>query len=265
MPYCSKCGALLDDDSRFCKKCGSPVGGQIAIQDSAPISPYSQQESIRKETLVEIDRMIEYFDQKQKLYDEYDSCIEDIEYYEDPKTRVTLESTGKVRRILGIIFTIIGFVSTDIAVFIHRVSKDGNVGGIICCATILITGILCLVFGIRASVVFRRAEREGKEELINETEEKLNKITEELIQYYQEYGYCPTGPSYTNPKILRKLRELIYMGRADTIKEAINTMLQDTHNSEMELQASRAAQSAASAARGANTAAFFTAANFFLK
>jgi hypothetical protein len=32
MPYCRKCGAQLDEDARFCRKCGTPVEG-------APVSP----------------------------------------------------------------------------------------------------------------------------------------------------------------------------------------------------------------------------------
>ena len=26
MPYCSSCGAQIDDNTRYCPKCGSPVG-----------------------------------------------------------------------------------------------------------------------------------------------------------------------------------------------------------------------------------------------
>jgi len=34
MPYCKKCGALLDDDSEFCPECGTKVGKTKSSQKS---------------------------------------------------------------------------------------------------------------------------------------------------------------------------------------------------------------------------------------
>jgi len=38
MQYCSKCGAELDKDAKFCPKCGTPVGPLVAEPERRPIS-----------------------------------------------------------------------------------------------------------------------------------------------------------------------------------------------------------------------------------
>ena len=54
-------------------------------------------------------------------------------------------------------------------------------------------------------------------------------------------------------------------GRADTIKEAVNILVEDAHRNNMEAYARSAAISADNAARGARTAAVFAAANLFIR
>ena len=34
--FCVKCGNTLDDDARFCSKCGNPVGGEVPARTPAP-------------------------------------------------------------------------------------------------------------------------------------------------------------------------------------------------------------------------------------
>lgn len=36
MPYCSKCGTKLDEDTKFCPKCGTPTGVTIKVTSSGP-------------------------------------------------------------------------------------------------------------------------------------------------------------------------------------------------------------------------------------
>lgn len=105
----------------------------------------------------------------------------------------------------------------------------------------------------------QQAEKEG---LLNYYQNRYKQLSEELDAHFKNYGYCPVAESYTNPKILREIREPINIGRADTIKESMNLLVQDAHNAEMESHAAATANSARNAARGANVAAFFTAASF---
>ena len=94
-------------------------------------------------------------------------------------------------------------------------------------------------------------------------ESKEEKFCEELYQYYLNYGYCLVSAEYTNPSNLLAILHTIESGRADTIKEAINILVEDAHRNNMEALATQTAVASAAAARGATAAAVFSAANFF--
>ncbi len=36
MPYCQRCGAVLDENARFCDKCGTPVAPPVALYVPPP-------------------------------------------------------------------------------------------------------------------------------------------------------------------------------------------------------------------------------------
>lgn len=271
MPYCSSCGAQFNSGESFCMKCGKPVDGKSVVSVISHEPSIAQQENNRKASLVEINRMITYFGQKQAQYDEYDDCSEKIAYYSDPRSRVQESGgTGKPFKIFGIIMTAVGGVNTlwsfvGVAALLSSSYSDSAgsaILGLLFFAAILAGGIALLVTGIKKSNNYSQNSKNERARLLSYYEDRYDKLAEELNTHYMNYGYCAVAASYTNPKILTLIREPIYLGRADTIKEAINVMIQDSHNSEMELQASLAAQSAASAARGAKAAAFFSAASF---
>ena len=296
--YCYKCGAQIDDSDSFCNYCGtnvvpqatelvnapaapvSPASPAVPVSPSVPlsvvspsvpvspvpsVSPLYYQEASRKDAIAELDRMITYFSQKEKQYEDCDHYSERIAYYSNPRSRIVTSGSGKPGIIIGSIMIGLSIPAGEIAALIGSLSSDSAYGGIGLGIAILAIGIILLVAGIKTQSDNKKYDKRTRESKIRKNTNYLSAFTEELAEYYEKYGYCATGPSYINPRILRKLRELVYMGRADSIKEAINIMHQDAHNSEMELQASLAARSAASAARGAKATAFFTAANFFLR
>ena len=245
MPYCSKCGTLVDEDASFCSKCGAAINVQT---DPAVIAPpmmpiniqtpsISQQENSRKESLDELDQMIKYFSKKQSLYDEYDHCCERIAYYSDPKTRIPIVgSTGKGRIIAGsIIMGIFAFFTLIALLFVDR---DGNgLGWVLLWGAIMGVGIFLLASGVKTKNENSWYSVNEKETRLANNKKKFEEVTKEIAEYHtkyqKEYGHCPIGPSYTNPKILIQLRELINSGRADSIKEAVNLMHQDAHISAM--------------------------------
>ena len=70
---------------------------------------------------------------------------------------------------------------------------------------------------------------------------------------------------FSNPRIIKLIYNVIRQGRADTPKEAINVMLQDTHRTEMKLIAAQTAAAASFASINSGVAAAFCAASFFLR
>ena len=259
MSYCYSCGSVLGVNDKFCNNCGAAAASQLVPQEYNPVP--AQQDYGRKGALVEINRLIEYFGVKQAQYDEYDVCSENLSYLENPRAHVN------VRGIIGgKPFIIIGAVLLGIGVNFGAIASSLNSGEMLgTCVLLSLFGAGSLAAGIVLTVTYNKKLRDTRNNLILQNQTRFNQLVDELSEYYKAYGYCPMSPEYTNPKILNKIRDIIWSGRADSIKEAINILHQDAHNSEMELQASLTARSAASAARGANTAAFFTAANFFLK
>jgi len=264
MPYCDICGSLIDVGSRFCSKCGNSVEGNSQIQNYDSVSAISQQGDIRKASIIEINKMISYFGQKQAQFDEYDECIEKIAYYSGPRPQIQVSvSPGTALKVPGIIMTILGslFLFFSLEFLFSRAASLG-VGLLVSGLILLPLGIFLLSIGNKKNHLFIQEYNEKKASFLKQYEDRRDALAEELNNHYMNYGYCPVAASYTNPQILTLIREPIDLGRADTIKEAINVMIQDSHNSEMELQAQMAAQAAASAARSSKATAFFTAGTF---
>jgi len=275
MPFCSKCGAKNMDDSMFCIGCGTSLHVQQIVSNNIQLN---LQQGTRQSSLAEIDRMISYFSQKQAQYDEYDNCIEQLAYYSKPNAVIKLSGEKKYSKkhliFIGISLMVFGIaILLPIVMTITELNiENGNnppILGWIFTLLILGGGIFLLIMGINGQIEYNRfyhenkaREKAEKERLIKYYENRCNQLVEELDNHFKSYGYCAVAESYTNPRILKEIREPIYIGRADTIKESMNLLVQDAHNTEMELQAAATARSAKSAARGANVAAFFTAASF---
>ena len=241
--FCGKCGTPVSEGNAFCARCGAPVGGAQEQKSSL-----SQSQNLRKESLEEIDRMISYFGEKQALYDEYDNCVGQILYYSDPSSDVKLDkpefvlcAKGKNSVYLGLITIICGLM-----VWIGSWPEpftDGELVNTIFSIigfSIVIAGFVWMCIGIHIRKNYNRSYRKyladtkrekqaERERLIKHYEERRHGMVYLLNEYYKNYGYCPIAAEYTNPKILKKIREPIYIGRADTIKEAMNLLFAENH------------------------------------
>ena len=69
--------------------------------------------------------------------------------------------------------------------------------------------------------------------IINESEDKMDRLIDAIVDWYNEYPQCPLGVEYCHPDILNTIYNLIRQGRAETIKEALNVFISDSHNAAM--------------------------------
>lgn len=252
MPFCPQCGSQVDDDSRFCKQCGAAVTDQEQADVSVPApapdtgntfqpeayppvtSSYNvQQKDAKTACLNELDRMINYFEKKQSVYDQYDLCVKNIEYYSNPGTQIKISAgTGTVILVAGIVLTVNGFVDLTGLGCLYKALSDrlASASGIrIIFLLVLLAGLILVITGKDKLTKNRNKRRDEKQRLIEENGKKLSELNIELNEYYKMYGNCLLDLAYTNPKILKELRKLISMGKADSIEKAVNIWNQTEH------------------------------------
>lgn len=247
MPFCSQCGTQLLDNMRFCPSCGSPkveIGAPKVTAPPKSDNMFQQTIDIRNQSLEEINRMIEYFGNKQVLYDEYEQIqyqIEKLNPQPDPNETWLQGYLRSYRKnFLPFIFIV------PLILFGATVASTGGAGIL---AGLLFIGIGVLLF------IYVVNKHNTKTEEIDQSYQSLSRITNELKEHYRSYGPCAVGYEFSNPKILEEIAHIIECGRADTIKEALNRLLEDHHRTYMEIQADMAVRAARQAAISADLAA----------
>ena len=194
----------------------------------------------REQTLNELQNMYAYFSQKKAAYDEFDRL--------DNLVAVNSRPISKAGKTWGIIFLVIGGLLGIIGV---------NTGG-----ASLFIAVALIVIGL-CMVLSHSSKVDNAKKTVDESVKRMEEIGQELAAHYNNYGYCPVGLEYTFPRTLEQIYEVVRQGRADTIKEAMNQIVYDEHNAEMErLQRSTAAAAWRTCAASTVTAGF-TAANYF--
>ena len=237
--FCQKCGNQINSNAEFCPKCGKPLSPQANA--SGRVSSVQQRQQIRQDELDEIDKMINYFSKKQNQYDEYDDvCIRLNPNY--IKMRIWLP-------ILGIVMGFFGILNLANRSFLY--------------GTFFTLEAIGLVFTFILNIRARH-----KNSIVST--KRYYDLSDELYQHYLNYGSCFVSPDYSNPSNLIAIKQTIQSGRADTITDALNILLDDQHKATMEAysaqtlaSAQQAAESAGIAANNTAVAAVFSAANFF--
>ena len=292
--FCHNCGTKLSENDQFCLQCGAkqnvsnkrlfvanastwsgsassvePITRQTnnmyAAEGNNPLAPdrtmmrsvngYRDEE--RAHALNELQRAYEWFSQKQNAYDEYDSISNRL-----PK----MNRVGKRPLLIwGCILTGGSFLLMLLILNLtssYRVSANGGL------IAVVIIGMLAGA-GMIAGFFIAEANRKKTISILHE---RLEHLGQELTDHYIAFGRCSFGAEYSNPMIINRIMNLVNSGRADSIKEGINIMLSDLRMDQMaEMSRITAenvqiiAKNSAAAARGARTAAAFSAASFFLK
>ena len=243
--YCKNCGKTIEDNSTFCPYCG-------ANQNAAPTAAechYDRRKDIRQSELAEINNMIAYFSPKEQQYAEFDRLSRmlgqaDREIAAKPKGAI-------IMGIITLTFTMFGIWAT-------AANSSGWQG--FCFTVALIAALPTLV--VTGVYIFNRIYWKKQKE---KNAPVLAALNDELVNYYDAYGYCPLGIEQTYPAILRDIRDAIVSGYADSTTDAVNYLAQRSHNETMESNAAATAKAAASAAKSAKKAARYSAASFFFK
>ena len=295
MSFCVNCGAQISEQHKFCPGCGA---SNAAANTSAVVStnqgavpqynqnsygnmpqnmnygnpyystPYNDGMAVRQSELETMDRLINYFSAKQHVYDEYD-------YASNMIYRLS-RFGGKAALIWSIIL-----LAASFAFFISSITAGTNdlynsYEQEEMAATFVILGVVSLVAGGGLMGLFLGLKGKRRRQLVHFTD-RYYQLSDELYRHYCGYANCPIGPEYTNPSNLAVVKRTIISGRAYTIRDALNILVEDAHRARMEDLATQTAQYAQQAAQSAqqiaaNTnsirrattvTAVFTVANYF--
>lgn len=226
--FCSKCGSQVADGTAFCPSCGNSLLAANPVDVGA--QQYNiQKNSVRQSEISELDRAIRHFDQKRDVFKEYDLVSELVDDY----------AAGAKKSLLvwGIIITVLG-------VFI--LAGGGGAGSL----AFILPGGAMIAGGILMQVNNKKKLAYFKSEYA--------RLSAELYDHYLACPNCPVGAEYANPDILDMIMGVLQSGRADTIKEAINLLLAEANQAQVNATLAAIQQSS-------SDAAFFAAANLFVK
>lgn len=202
--YCSYCQTVLAEDAVFCSHCGKRVDG-----DATPTgSNENPQVAMRQKEAATLNSLIQYFAIKQTVYDYYDEACAKVNRLARGASNA-LVIWGSI--VIGLCLLIILSVLTS-----EQSVQDMAIGLFFFAFLFLVPGIMMLAGGIVKKSNHRR--------LLYRWQQKYVELSRELHQHYMAYPNCPVIPECTNPRILVKLQTLIVSGRADTIKEGMNTL-----------------------------------------
>ena len=159
---------------------------------------------VRRQSIREMNQMMQYFGEKKAWYENLDALNAEIE-------ERTLRSFG-------------GWIGSAIVSLL--------IG--------LFSGALFFYIAAAGLVALTVLQIKKNKEALAAATTRRDKQERKLTAYYEEYGYCPVGMEYTHPAILQVLNHIITGGRASNPGDAINIYLEDQHKAKMEDEAKAA-------------------------
>lgn len=237
MPFCVNCGSEYTEGQKFCHSCGAPLNTAVSYPPqqvpSQPASPSLADNSVqsvfieRNSHIEEMTRMCNYFLPYSQKYNRF------LYLQRWLSTGVGLVPCLVIGIILIVIFS---------HLFLIRATNDRSwISGELAFYVIaVLTGIgLIIAFSSNA-----RRHNRIKVKYQKESDELLD----ELWSNYISYGPCLLGFEFTIPENLEEIRDLLLSGRANNIRDAVNTMLDDKHKRQLESLAAATAKYAQQAA-----------------
>ena len=231
--FCPSCGQQIADGSAFCSVCGKSTTNVAP----APVIDYqAQKQAVRQSEIKALGQALDHFNQKREEFTEYDCVCELVNHYAQGAKGALL--------VWGIIIATAGILMLMV--------PEAFLGALI---AFVVPGGAMIFGGIMMKVKNRKNYAYFQQEYA--------RLSEELYNHYVSYPNCPVGPEYANPEILEIILGVLQSGRADTIKEAINLLIDDAERSEMSEYLEMIEQNTAAINAQTRVAAVFAAANFF--
>jgi|GEM_PF-1347690 len=232
--FCPNCGQQIADGSAFCSVCGKSTTN---ITPTPVMDFQAQKQAVRQSEISALSQALNHFNQKRDEFTEYDYVCELVNHYAKGAKGSLL--------VWGIIIATVGLLCC-------LAGEEAFLGSLI---AFVVPGGAMIFGGIMMKVKNRKNYAYFQQEYA--------RLSEELANHYVAYPNCPVGPEYTNPEILEIILGVLQSGRADTIKEAINLLIDDAERSEMSEYLDMIEQNTAAINAQTRVATFFAAANFF--
>ena len=196
-----------------------------------------QKNAVRQSEISALTDVYNYFNVKRSEFEEYDAVCTLMNHYAKGAKGALL--------VWGIIVTVMSFMFLGIG-------GSGAVGAFL---LFFIPGAAMIAGGILMKINNKRK--------LAYYQDRYAILSDELYNYYMSYPSCPVGAEYVNPEILEVIMGVLNSGRADTIKEAINVLIAEANQAEMNAYLQNIQTLTAEANARAGTAAIFAAASFF--
>lgn len=249
--FCPYCGSELVDSSSFCMNCGKKVASlseqeafSSPIQSSADIQVQqyqTQKNAVRKSELDSLTNALSHFSQKAAQFKEYDYVCDRLRYY----------ARGAKNALL-----VWGCIVATFALVLTLALRSEDVSAMPVILLFLIPGIGMIAGGILMKVNNRNKYAHF--------EERYSQLSKELYNHYITCPDCPVGPEYVNPEILQLFLNVLQSGRADTVKESINLVLDAQDQAEIQEYLAEIERNTAEINAATRVAACFAAASFFV-
>ena len=207
--FCTHCGREKQEYQKFCGFCGKPLS---FAHEGYSTNFYGYENTyetpniglIRQQEVEKIDKVISYFAVQQNAFDEHDTLAKNINHF------------SRINAKMALIWSIILF---SVSFFGLLKSTSYNyyyyLNQFLVCSTIS-GGLLILFF------LLNKRRKTKLEEFI----QRYGSCRQYLLNCYYTYKYCPVGLEYANPYNLAVVRGVILSGRANTINDALNFLIE---------------------------------------
>lgn len=236
---CPNCNGQVQVDASkefgFCSFCGT----KILLSNEAPANATQSFVSNREAAINEISKINDHMTPVLGNWNEIAGMNRIIQRLKNGLPHHGELAGGIICLFIGILF-IINLITED------NINTAGKI-------VIPFLGTALIVLGLFLLFVMRKKNRNRDIDRISELEMKREELWRQIVDAYNSYPHCPIGIEYCSPQPLKEIYDCLRMGRAETIKEAINLLLSDKHNAEM-LRVARNTQAVAQANLKVNTA-----------